>query len=123
MPAVKGTQPPADAKLQRQIVKARQLLNRLEDNDAIQLSDQMLRTRVRLLIPRAIKTLSELLGSDNPSIRVKAAQILLNKVMPDLKALSVENKQDVSGLVIVRHEDNSTVIDLTNTTTDRPITG
>lgn len=92
---------------------AKKILEKAEDNDQVQLSDMVLRNRVRLLIPRAIKTLSNLLNSENEAIRLKASQTLINKIMPDLRALSVENKQDIQGLVIVKHDTGSTVIDVT----------
>ena len=54
-------------------------------------------------VPRIFKTLFDGLDSDNESIRIKAAQGLLNKILPDLKASEIKSDitQSLQGLIVL----------------------
>lgn len=103
-----------NTKYLRSLARAKAILSKAEDNHAVQLSDQALRVRCRLLVPTAIKRLGQIISGTDDKNSIAAAKIILDKILPDLKALQVEKRETLEGLVIVRHENSSTVIDMTN---------
>lgn len=53
--------------------------------------------RIAKLSPKAVATLEKLLDSPNPSVRLGAANTVLNKVIPNLKAIEVTGETNSDG--------------------------
>lgn len=62
--------------------------------------------RVSKYAPKAIKRLAELLDSKNESVALGAAKVILEKVLPDLKAVEAVDKENQEPLQIIIVEDN-----------------
>lgn len=56
--------------------------------------------------PEILNALFEALQSNNPSLKLGAAKILINKILPDLKAteLKAEDGKSLAGLITIRYE-------------------
>lgn len=63
--------------------------------------------RVSKYSPRAINRVAELLESKNESIALGAAKVILDKCLPDIKALALEKNENNEKLEVVIVDDKS----------------
>ena len=59
-----------------------------------QLSDVMMKERLRPLAGRAVERLKELMESRNDAIAMGAAKMVLNKFVPDLKVTELQGNEE-----------------------------
>lgn len=77
-----------------------------------QMSTAEIREYIRPIVPDLIKKAIELAESaDNDSVRLGAIKTLLNKVIPDIKAMEVTGKdgEKLQALVVIKSDDNKTL--------------
>lgn len=105
----KQSEPEALKQYHDDVAKAREIIKTAADYNKLQLSNKVLQGMIRGLVPTAIETLAELLHSEHPTARLGAAKLIMNKVLPDLKAIELSDNRDLSGLIIVRSSSDDVI--------------